>query len=384
MNTTKERIMNIDFLRFVGALIIVYYHINLCMLSSCDNIPLFKNTVNNTLCGGLWADFFFIISGFFLFYTSKSKKDIVEFMYHRIIRFCPIIIITTLIYYCLSLAHLLDFKRYVNILPIFMLNGTGITGLTVPNLHQTWFISALFWTSSFLFYIYHSVKKEVFNIIIALTTFSSIIILNNNTYDPYKVILSFIPIGIIRALFGIGVGYFIFQITMVLNTINIHTKYKNIKNFIINFLEIYLFFYIIYYTSIHSMHYAHAFTNLLIAFILLLILFIQNKGFLSKLLNNKLSVMFGKPTLSIYVVHTLIIDLFIRNLFNKEFSFISQYQELFIILPIILSVVAGIILYKFIEQPTTKYLNKLLLNKRDAAKTLAITEFKYNVGDTRS
>ena len=72
----EERFKNIDFLRFLGVIIIAYFHMISCGLSNFTECsPIINNIKVNASWGFFWVEFFFILSGFFLFkYTNFNIK----------------------------------------------------------------------------------------------------------------------------------------------------------------------------------------------------------------------------------------------------------------------------------------------------------------------
>ena len=91
---------NIDFLRFVFAIIIVYYHI---FHSNIMNYVNGNEVYNNLrrLCGyaGAIVECFFIISGFFLFHSFRKKDmaSVTQFSIKKIFRLWPVLAFSILI-----------------------------------------------------------------------------------------------------------------------------------------------------------------------------------------------------------------------------------------------------------------------------------------------
>lgn len=73
-----EKIKNIEFLRFLFAVMIVYAHIMwfLCQVDKLyTDFPAYMKMWNNCGDSFLCVEYFFIISGFFLHFHIKNKKD---------------------------------------------------------------------------------------------------------------------------------------------------------------------------------------------------------------------------------------------------------------------------------------------------------------------
>ena len=91
---------------------------------------------------------------------------------------------------------------------------------------------------------------------------------------------------------------------------------------------------------------------------------LNEKGVLSKILDNKLSLLFGKYAYSLFIVHPIIIAVFRKTWWhNKEF--VTTYPLLTIALTGIASIILAIIVHHNVELPATKFLNNFWLNKNN-------------------
>lgn len=87
-------------------------------------------------------------------------------------------------------------------------------------------------------------------------------------------------------------------------------------------------------------------------------------GYFSRLLNNDFSVILGRYSYSIFIMHTIVLDLFKVYLWQSHKSFIIHYPILNLIIPIFVSIVVGILTYHCVERPAANYLkNKWFPNK---------------------
>ena len=82
MERKKERFKNLDLLRFIGAVIIVYFHINICGLygTISDKLPLIQILQDKCTFGWAWVDFFFVISGFCFFKAQSHIRFGLRFL----------------------------------------------------------------------------------------------------------------------------------------------------------------------------------------------------------------------------------------------------------------------------------------------------------------
>ena len=93
-----------------------------------------------------------------------------------------------------------------------------------------------------------------------------------------------------------------------------------------------------------------------IAFALLLALFVFEKGIISKLTNKDIWVKLGKYQYSIYVIHSVIGKILINALWktHPEFVKIHPYSTIVIIICVIL--ISGYITYNLVEKPCAKFI----------------------------
>lgn len=198
-----ERFKNIDFLRFILAVMIVMFHYRGCL-----SIKIFSHC---NVC----VDFFFIIAGFFLFNNIKNENTF-TFARKRFWRLVPMIWLLLLI---IIIADIFiketSFSFSNNILRALLLSNIGFA----PSVGGTfqlgvlWFVPVLFWVSIFYFYIHKIFEKKYLNLIIWLIIiFSYTLYYTNNGFGTgghSKTLYHFADIGVLRGLAGIGLGYFI-------------------------------------------------------------------------------------------------------------------------------------------------------------------------------
>ena len=108
---------------------------------------------------------------------------------------------------------------------------------------------------------------------------------------------------------------------------------------------------------------------LIVAFVGLFMLFLGNRGYFSKLLDNNISVFLGKFAYSIFITHFLIKDLW-GKVFYKEFMdwvIVHPYANLVCLyLTIILF---GVVTYYLVEKPAAKFLKeKIKIAKQKTAE----------------
>ncbi len=351
MEVKKERFYNVDFFRFVLILVIMFYHFGL----SLKNIDPFFAKIHSHFCHGfICVEFFFIISGFFLFKNINRDEDTITFIKKKLIRLLPVKYFA-LIGCCIASIFskkIILFNQII--IPLLLLNNIGFDKMPMVS-PEFWYISVLFWISLFYFYINKLLNKKWLNVFLWLiVVFSCSIILNCNYPDYARLFENnylIINQGVVRGLFGIGLGYFI----AMLYKSNFMKDSTRLNKLFISAIEIYSLSFLVYYLAISSKVPGNNYLNYIIIFSLLFYLMLIKQGLISKLLDNKILAKLGQYTYSLYVIHCLIFRIY--KPFCLKFS-----PEVYVILCISTAITSGILTFYFIEKPAAKYLKEKFLN----------------------
>lgn len=351
----KSKIKNIEFLRILLMICILIYH----LFQKVHLGIFFPDYCNNSHFADKAVEMFFIISGFLLLYTFNEKISVFEFLTKKIIRFLPIMLFLGFCYYIFSLFTHSSFKSYEYVYDLLFLNNIGIT-LSASNILGSWFISVLVFVSLFYFYILKSFKKQHANLIIALCTYLSFVLLVNLSQGTLaghiKIYNNLFNAGLLRGLSCIGLGYFICQ-TYNFFTPIIQRQKDSFKSFILcSIIEIYLFAFTFNNLLFHNMSFNNK-TILLISFSGLFFMFLINKGILSKLAGLEIFSKLSKYSLSIYLSHLFIYRFMKYYLWNLD---INKYISA--VITILAAIVFSILIYHFIELPSFKFLQRKILN----------------------
>ena len=104
----KQKFKNIEFLRYLFTFVIIYFH-SVKMRSLYINYDAYENLRTLAINADLSVDFFFIMAGFFLFYTfNPDKFAVITFMQKRITRLLPNIIFVS---FLTLLLYIINCKR---------------------------------------------------------------------------------------------------------------------------------------------------------------------------------------------------------------------------------------------------------------------------------
>ena len=359
-----SKIKNLEFLRVVAALAIVWFHLffkGKCSLYTLfPDVPLYHHTLNLMTYNGQKAvDLFFILSGFFFAFKLNTTYSLLEFIKKKIQRLYPVLIFVLLLSFIISLFGIVNFNFYDAILTLLGLSGTTL--MKTPgetNVGQFWYCSALLWVMGLYFYLLKTYNKKNVNLFIAVSVFVaySIIVVGHSGRISNQAYVAFyiFKISMLRAFGGIGLGYFIGE--WYRNNINKIENLKiNIKQFLcITIFEFMCLYFIINNLMLHKIHYKNDMI-FIATFVAIIILFLCKKGFISKFFDNNIWASAGKYTYSIFMTHALIRNILANSLWIKYHEWIVCHSLLNIFITIILFITFGIFTYHFVEQPCADY-----------------------------
>lgn len=360
-----NKIKNIEFLRIIGTLAVVFHHMfgYTCLYNKNIPITLFRKMHFMSLHGHVAVELFFILSGFFFVITYKNNLNIFNFIKKKLIRLYPVILFTTVLFAIFASLGFGHFSFYDNLLSLFFVYGTGIdikNGTTflydnLPNLDHLWYVSTMFWGILFLFYLHKILDKKYINLIIAPIIFISYsiisILCNGKIYHFYN---SNIDIGLLRALGGLGIGYFIGNWYKTNKGYLLNFKFKLKTKIILTGIEFYCLYFIINNLLLHNFKYYNEFIFILF-FIVIILLFLLKQGFISQFLSNNIIPQISKYCYSIYVTHMLVLMIIRSCIYTYFRGFTIQYPAIIVTISIALIFLLGIITYHCIEKNAIDY-----------------------------
>ena len=354
-----QKIKNIEFLRVIGCIAIVFlhfYNVN-GFLGAFKDIEFINSMHISTSNGQKAVDLFFMLSGFFFVLTLNLKQNTLDFVKKKIIRFYPVFIFVILLTLLASLFRLTNFHFYDNLLCFLCLDGTGLA-FKRGDVTVFWYISSMLWVLLALFYSLKIFKKEQVNLFLVCAVFFcySFLIhakggkITNNTQTFYYIF----NVGMLRAIGGIGIGYFIGE------------WYKNnvekIKNYTFNiyqkiFLTI-IEFMCIYFTINNLMLHKIKFKNdmiFIVTFAILIICFLLKGGYISRILDNDFWGKISKYTYSIYMTHNVVRFVLKNSFWVSNSEFVYAYPMFNSFIAFVLVLILGIFTYHFVEKPCAQY-----------------------------
>ena len=226
-------------------------------------------------------------------------------------------------------------------------------------------MSSMLWVLGIYFYLLKNYEKKTCNLFIFLAVFFCYSFLicarDGKINSPQTTYYYVFNVGFMRAVGGIGIGYFIGE-WWKSNSDKIEQKSISFwQKILITLLEFACLYFMVKYLLLKRMRFKNDMI-FIVDFVVIIMLFLSKKGYISQLLNDTILgdvwMFFSKYTYSIYMVHKMVFA-FLRELHWKKYpEFIHTHPLINVIFVLGLVLSAGIFLYHFVEKPCTKYLSK--------------------------
>ena len=349
---------SIQFLRAVAALLVVYDHSLLVQMDYGTSWQ--QNFLHINKFGCIGVDLFFVISGFIITLVAEKftgTSQGIHFLAKRFLRINPV-------YYILSLVFLpIIFLKPGNLalsgdLTINSIVDTLFILPTTSNISDYGPLLQLGWTLSFEWFFYLlffllivcKVRHKTFLLvgIIAMLVISGVI------FHPHDYRLIFItnPI-LLEFLLGGIICHIYLSVKQIPADIGFSCLLIGIASYI--YLIINGFGLLYYYGA--TLNGYLSLTRFLLwgipsSLIVAGCVILEKNGKLVQLLNNPFFLLCGDASYSIYLVHTIVLNLLIL-LYKKTGYFLPA--DLMIWLQIFIAVPVSIFFYKLVEKPLIKY-----------------------------
>lgn len=364
---TKPMFKNIEFIRIVACLAIVFAHLTSALASLSTSTPLLHKLAHMSSQGGRAVELFFIISGFLFGLKFLPTQSLFEFLKKKFIRLWPVAIFVMFLSYLLSFTKLFTFDMYQAILNLLGFFGIGLVTdkslLHWSILGQFWYVSSMLGAMILYFYLLKHFDKKISNFAIGLITyFSYCLIVFTGDMHPTLKVYGVFNIGLLRGLGGVGLGYFIAMLYKNYGKEIAETKF-NIKQVL--FVSVFEFI-CLYFTINNLFLHKIKFDNPIIYvvnFTILVTLFIFKKGIFSNLLNLSVWNKFSKYTYSIYMVHCLCLLTTANYIYGHYLDYLLQHPIIGVVIALSICMISGILIYHFVEIPMKKYLTNLNFRK---------------------
>ena len=343
-SSDKPRLYSIEFLRLIFTFLIIFNHAlpeNLRMHISQAmgfSYPLFHPAY-------FGVELFFIIAGFFLMENIKNyyiePKTYINNLYLRI---APVFYLATVL--CILFASKSVFKIFT---ALVILPGLSIPGQV--NGWGDWYIGVYFWIGIFYFLLLSKAYKQKMFIVLLLIYFGICLRINApvqpgliQLYTPLdgNYLSGLIGVSVIRGLYGMGIG-------ILASFILEYISFKKSKSLFVlySIVELVLLIVVLYFLIFNN---KFDILSKQIAFAIMLMLFVNSCGILSRTLNllSKINV-FSKYCYSIFILHVVPINILKMYKLSE-----SEY----VIFVFCIATILGILSYHLIEKPLLKKFKK--------------------------
>lgn len=331
----KDRILMIDIIRAVSAILVILYHYTTRYDQSIGHIKPYAIEVP---WGHMAVSSFFLLSGFLVIMHIKDDETIFSFAYKRVIRLYPSylisICITTMICMMLLPERVLSIKEIIVNFSMFQ-NFVGVN--SVDGAYWTLSLELLFYSIiALLIYI-----KQTHNIVKISFVWSTLSIIINilDIENKFMSIVSVILITNYAQTFIIG--------------IMMYRLYINNKQFLPHFI---ILICIINHYICHGLEY----TLFLIGLVGIFYAISYKVAFLQVKYVPAFIKFIARISYPLYLTHQYIGFGIIRTM---ELNGLTS--EFYIIIPIGITILLSYVINKFVEIPSINYFNKINhLNKR--------------------
>lgn len=350
----KRRYYNVDFLRVVFAVIIVYFHIlhSNIMGFTGDN-AIYADLQKRSDNAMFIVEMFFIMAGFFFYYSYHGgNKKWGEFVLGKVFRLWPVLACAVIV------GGLLGSFTQNDILNLFFLQCMGIS-LEYKGIN--WYISSYFWAGIFLFGVLKNVKQKHADFVIGILVYISYVINLNYCHGGFgrETVYGIFSLGLLRGIAGMGLGYLMASGYEYIKQSDIRSffqfKSKLVEVVLFTILETFSFGYILYFTVVHNLEYVNKFIFVVI-FVVLFSCFVLNRGLVSKACNQKIFGILGRYTFSIYAMQQFCFTVMQKTIWKQQ-KFV-KHVWLCLAVSILLAVVVGSITYYCVEKPCAVFYRK--------------------------
>lgn len=346
-----SKLYNIEVLRVVFCILIVYFHIfHANIMSLVGNNKTYLNLAQmsmNTLC---IVECFFIMSGYFLFHTMKKKQSFIEFAYAKAIRLLPVLFFSIIIE-----ALMLHTRLETVVINSFFLQCIG---LSTAYKSINWYVSPLFWSFLFIYGMRKSFKDKGFYFGLAVIIYFGYLANISLTKGGFsRGPIGLVDLSLTRAIAGVGMGYLVGTLLEEFKKYKINIIPASIRTAFYCVVELFSLGYLLLFFS-----YYKRFSNNIIVVVVFLIIFccfIREKGLVGRLLNNSWLGALGKFGYSVYIMQQISFLILKKYFWSTA---IIKNPFACISLSLLFSFLVGVAVYYLVEKPCYEYLkNKLVL-----------------------
>lgn len=348
----KERLKNIELLRFFFAVSIVYFHLlHSFMMPYTQGAEIYQLLADQSRYAKYIVECFFIMSGCFLYRSLLARPDQTawDFLTKKILRLWPVLAVSTV----LSVVFL-DVPLDQGILNLFFLQSTGLTtGWKGLN----WYVSAFFFAEVFYFLLYKVMKNsKAMKLLICLLVYFGYVLNITSTEGGFgrAVVHGVFSLAMARAVAGVGLGYLLGNIYDSLKK-RVQTAAPEAKKKLIQWIsltEIISFLGLLYDFFMGKAAGKNQFV-VVILFSALFLCMLTEKGILSRLASRIPLWKFGKYAYSIYVMQETAFYILEKTLW-KNTELLKEHAGAALLFSLTGAVILGILSYYAVEKPAAE------------------------------
>jgi peptidoglycan/LPS O-acetylase OafA/YrhL len=367
-----EHYLVLDSLRGVCAIMVALFHYR--ANSHIEDLALIRNS-------WLFVDFFFVLSGFVIAenYREKllsGKVSFGKFIWLRFARLYPLHLFMLSLFVITEIAISIAYQhigadrtpftggRSLALIPenVFLLQSLGFSGIPSWNI-PAWSISAEFWTYMIfaLLLIFGPSMRKIWVLFTLILAPIAILFLHHGSLA-----LEFDG-GIIRCLFGFGIGSLVSQFSLHQKPTDVGTRVSEIP------LVALLLGFICFAPEWGITFFAP------ILFAITLIVFAKGTGHVSSFLKHRAFLLLGALSYSIYMVHTYLharmknVAIIAEKVTNQSYFIDAESRffgpnawagDIFVLTALTLTITASYITWRYIEMPSQTYLRGMAFIKR--------------------
>lgn len=351
----SRQFMNIEILRFLLVMFVILEHnagsfINI----SQQDFYFLDNFVN----GGR-SQLFFVIAGFFLFYSPKNlQTSPIFFIKKRWLRLSGLVIFTTIVglaMYNFNTASNPIEDNLLTALLINLLKSSDIQCLVGP----AWYVNNLFFLSCIYYAIFKTLEKKY-----ALLITVGLAAISLNLYAR-GISLGLAGWGNMPgSVFSLSVGILMAEAFKQIssNVLVQNEKQQGISYIAYSVFEIFIFVSLL--IGLYGKHLGFNLGNNVMSgsIALMLWLFLIKKGVLSNFFNKSWAIYFGKYTYSIYVTHVIVLWMS-GSFINSHAEFCIQHNILVPSAVIVAILIFAVFCHHIVEMPLSRWTAEKFLYK---------------------
>ena len=354
----QKKYYNIEFLRFIFAVSIVYFHLlHSAMMPYTGNSTVYQLLADQAKYTKYIVECFFIISGYFLYQSVRNhpERSMTEFLAARISRLWPVLACSVI------LSIFINGKSLpASFVDLFFLQSSG---LATDWKGLNWYVSAFFLAEAFYFMLYKCChNSSVMKLLTGLLAYFGYAVNINSMNGGFgrQMVYGVINLGLARAVAGIGLGYLLADAYRT-----VAEKYRTAETEKISGKKLSVFISIVEICTFAALledFFAgrRAYRNqvvVVILFSIFLLCLLTRKGIFSKITDNKTAGFPGKYAYSVYVMQEVAFGI-LQKTFWKDTYFLENYPAAAILISVMITFALGMVTYYLVEKPGAIFLKR--------------------------